>query len=101
MTRATVADNPGAQRYEILVDGGVAGFAQYRLRPGKIVFTHTEIDAAYEGKGLGSSLARAALEAVRERGLAVAPVCPFFAGYIKRHPEYADLVAADYQDDIA
>ncbi|WP_214103710.1 GNAT family N-acetyltransferase [Acrocarpospora catenulata] len=101
MTQATVADNPAQSRYEIVVDGEVAGFAQYRLRPGKIVFTHTEISGKYEGQGLGGRLAKGALDGARERGLPVAPLCPFIAGYIKRHPEYADLVAPDYQNEIA
>ncbi|MEO3862981.1 GNAT family N-acetyltransferase [Acrocarpospora sp. B8E8] len=101
MTQATVVDNPETHRYEILVEGDVAGFAQYRLRPGKIVFLHTEIDSAFEGQGLGSQLARAALNGARDRALSVVPLCPFIASYIKRHPEYADLVPDNYQDETA
>ncbi|GAA0407633.1 N-acetyltransferase [Acrocarpospora corrugata] len=100
MTLATVVDNPESHRFEILIDGGVAGFSQYRIRPGKIIFTHTEIMPEFEGQGLGGKLAGAALDSARERGLAVAPLCPFVAAYIKRHPEYADLVPANYQDEI-
>ncbi|TKK88221.1 N-acetyltransferase [Herbidospora galbida] len=89
-----VADNAETERFEISVDGEVAGFVKYRLpRPGRIVFVHTEIDPAHEGKGLGSKLARAVLDSARERGLEVVPMCPFIKGYIDRHPEYADLVA--------
>ena len=76
--------------------GRLAGLAQYRLTdPGLIVFIHTEIDDAFEGRGLGSILVRAALDAARSRGLAVRPDCPFVRGYIARHPEYLDLVPAD------
>ncbi len=89
-----VIDNPQASRYEIHVDGRLAGFVEYRNRPGRIVFTHTEVDAEYEGKGVGSALARGALDDVRARGLAVVPGCPFIKGWISRHPGYEDLVAS-------
>jgi predicted GNAT family acetyltransferase len=88
-----VRDNRDEVRYEVWTDGQLAGFAQYRLHDGRITFTHTEIDPEYEGTGLGSRLARGALDDVRNRALAVVPVCPFIAAYIKRHPEdYLDLV---------
>ena len=84
-----VVDNPAAHRFEIRVDGQVAGFVRYRLAPGKIVFIHTEIDPVYEGKGLGSTLAAGALDAARQRSLEIDPQCPFIAAYLKRHPEPA------------
>ncbi|MDG4824352.1 GNAT family N-acetyltransferase [Asanoa sp. WMMD1127] len=90
-----VKDNPGRNRFEIVVDGQDAGFSAYRLRDGAITFTHTQIDPSFEGQGLGSKLARAALDESRARGLRVYAQCPFIAGYIDKHPEYADLLAAD------
>jgi predicted GNAT family acetyltransferase len=92
--KTEVVDRPERHRFEILADGQVAGFCDYQLRPGEIMFIHTEIDEAYEGKGLGSVLARHALDAARERGLAVLPLCPFVRGWISRHPDYLDLVPA-------
>jgi predicted GNAT family acetyltransferase len=89
----TVVDAPERSRYEISVDGALGGFAMYRLAPGRIIFVHTEIDDAYAGHGLGGKLARAALDDVRTRGLAVQPDCPFIAGWIAKHPDYATLVA--------
>jgi predicted GNAT family acetyltransferase len=89
----TVADNPSALRYEIRVGDDLAGFAAYTRLRDVITFTHTEIDPAFEGQGLGSTLARAALDDVRAKGLRVVPRCPFIRAYIERHPEYADLVA--------
>jgi predicted GNAT family acetyltransferase len=91
-----VANNPELNRYELRVDGEVLGFAAYRLRArdGAVVFTHTEIDEAYEGHGLGGRLARAALEDVRAAGGSVVPLCPFIKGYIERHPELRDLVTS-------
>lgn len=76
------------------VDDRLAGFAQYRRHGGRLVFIHTEIDDAFEGQGLGSKLARAALDDARAHGLRVVPQCPFIAEWIRRHPDYADLVDA-------
>ena len=90
-----VVDNPGAQRFEARVNGALAGFAAYESVPGGVVLTHTEVDPAFEGQGVASRLAAGALDEVRARGLAVTPQCAFIAGYIQRHPGYADLVAAD------
>ena len=88
-----VHDAPDAQRYEAVSDGTVAGVAQYQLTSELIVFTHTEVDDAFEGQGVGSALVRGALDDVRDRrSLAVLPLCPFVKAWIGRHPEYADLV---------
>lgn len=89
----TVADNPSADRFEITVDGEVAGFAEYQRSDGEIEFTHTVVDDAYEGQGLGSTLVKAALDEVRRDGVQVVPSCPFVRKYIERHHEYSDLVA--------
>jgi predicted GNAT family acetyltransferase len=90
----TVRDNPENRRYEVFVDGDLAGFSAYRDEPGRRVFTHTKVDPDYEGQGVGSALARGALDDARQRQLAVVPRCPFIAEYIGRHQEYADLVPA-------
>jgi hypothetical protein len=86
-----VQNNRAASRFELVVDGKLAK-AEYKLRPGAILFTHTEVPPELEGRGIGSQLARAALDAARAEGLGVVPLCPFIASYIKRHPEYQDLV---------
>lgn len=96
----TVADNPEERRYEIRVDGELAGFAQYEGQPESIVFTHTEIDDRFEGQGLGGKLVAFALDDARERGLAVLPLCPFVKGYIQRHSEYADLIPEDRRAEL-
>lgn len=88
----TVVDNPVAGRFEVLVDGEVAGFAEYRRTKDATAFTHTVVDPAYEGRGLGSTLARGALDATRAAGSPVLPFCPFIRRYIQRHPAYLDLV---------
>lgn len=90
----TVLDVAERSRFEIHSGGEPAGFAAYRTRHGVITFTHTEIDTAFEGQGLGGRLVRAALDAARSRGLAVHPACPFVQSWIARHPDYTDLVPA-------
>jgi predicted GNAT family acetyltransferase len=92
-----VEDNPAQHRFEILVDDSLAGFAEYLQRPGVVILTHVEIDPAAQGKGVGSALARATLDQIRQHGDRVIPQCPFIASFIARHPEYADLVTDDDQ----
>jgi predicted GNAT family acetyltransferase len=91
---AEVVDAPEAGRYELRLEGRVIGVAAYRRRGRRIVFTHTEIDESFEGSGLGSRLAGAALEDARKKALVVVPLCPFVAHYIERHPEYQQLLVA-------
>jgi predicted GNAT family acetyltransferase len=87
-----VRDAPDRSRFEIIVDGKLAGFSEYRSRPGHIVFTHTEVGDAYQGRSLAAKLVRAALDRARRLDLEVTPLCPYVAGYIRRHPEFLDLV---------
>ena len=91
----TVQDNQDKRRFEALSESGVvAGFSEYMMRGDDIVFTHTEVDDAFEGQGVGSALARGALDQVREAGKPVVAECSFIAGYIDKHPEYKDLLAS-------
>ncbi|HYN97807.1 MAG TPA: GNAT family N-acetyltransferase [Pilimelia sp.] len=89
----SVADNPERQRFEIRLDGELAGFAEYRPRDGALAFTHTEVDPRHRGRGLGGALIGAALEQVRADGGRVLPLCSFVVDYVGQHPEYRDLVA--------
>lgn len=89
-----IVDNTTENRFEILLDGKVAGFADYRLLPTKVVFTHTEVLPAYEGQGLAGKLVGQALQTSADTGLRVVPLCPYVAQYIERHPEFKDLVDA-------
>ena len=93
MPSIDVTDNPRRSRYEARIDGTLAGFAAYDLADDRIVFTHTEVEPQYEGRGVGSALAQAALDAVRaEDTRRVVPRCLFIKGWIDRNPDYADLV---------
>jgi predicted GNAT family acetyltransferase len=84
--------NSDKSRYELWSGQELAGFASFRLRPGKVEIFHAEVERAFEGQGMGSQLASGALDDARAQGLAVIPGCPFVAHYVREHPEYADLV---------
>lgn len=85
----TVKDNPARKRYELDVDGETA-VVYYELSPAMITFTHTEVPKALEGRGVGSRLARGALEDARSRGLKIVPQCDFIRAYLEKHPELAN-----------
>lgn len=82
-----IGDDPAASRYEIEVDGQLAGFADYRLGEGRIIFPHTEIDSAFGGRGLGNRLVEFAVTDARSRKLEIIPLCPFVKAWIDEHPE--------------
>jgi uncharacterized protein len=90
-----VRDNPGESRYELVLDEQVVGEIAYRLTPDHMVLIHTEVLPSFENKGLGARLVAGALDDIRARGLRVVPFCPFVRSYIRRHPDYADLVVRD------
>jgi uncharacterized protein len=92
-----VRDQPEQHRYEADLDGQIAGFVTYRARPGLIALIHTEVDPAFEGQGVGSTLIGQTLDDARARHLAVLPFCPFVLAYIQRHTEYVDLVPDHYR----
>lgn len=95
MSSTTFQDNPSSHRFEALVDGKVAAYAEYNVLKNGLLFTHTEVLPEHEGQGLGSQLAKFALDDVRGRGLHAIPVCQFIAGYIRKHQEYLDLLSED------
>jgi len=94
----TVVDDPQQRRFQVLVDGEVAGYAAYRPGEQAYTFTHTEIVPAYEGKGLGSVLVRGALDEMRARGLGALPSCRFVQRFVERHPDYLELVPTGERD---
>lgn len=89
----TVRDNPEKNRYEVYDGDELAGFSRYTLTPGKIAFTHTEVDPLFKGRGLARVLVTEALDDARRRGLTVWPFCPYVRKVIASSPErYLDLV---------
>ncbi len=86
----SVRDNPDKRRFELELDGHVA-FSEYTRAGDMLTIRHTEVPKQHGGKGVGSALVRGLLDIARAQGLKVRPLCPFVAGYIDKHPEYADL----------
>ncbi|WP_040792698.1 GNAT family N-acetyltransferase [Nocardia paucivorans] len=97
MTESTVQSrvtrNDDRRRYEIFYGDNLAGFAEYVERPEQTVFTHTEVDSAFGGKGLGSKLAEYAVRDTIERGRTIVPRCEFIKAYLDKHPEYGAHIA--------
>lgn len=96
-----VRNNEADVRYEAVLDGHVAGFAEYHRREDRVVFTHTEVAPQAEGRGVATALIEAALDDVRRQGKLAVPLCPFVTAYIRKHTEYADLVPAEYRAAVS
>ncbi len=96
MAEPEIRDNPDAKRYELEVDGQVA-VVTYNLSPPNLMITETLVPVPLEGQGLASRLAKHVLGDAREQELLVLPVCPFFSGYLQKHPEWSDVVHPTYR----
>ncbi|EHR61052.1 GNAT family N-acetyltransferase [Saccharomonospora cyanea] len=86
-----VIDSPERQRYEAVREGTVLGFTAYEHMNQVLVLTHTEVDPALEGQGIGGALTRAVLDQARSRRLRVLALCPFVRVWLENHPDYHDL----------
>ncbi|MHC2335934.1 GNAT family N-acetyltransferase [Bradyrhizobium sp. USDA 4454] len=84
-------DNTAESRFELAVDGATA-FVVYRKTPDAITLVHTEVPPELGGRGIGSKIARATLDAVRAQGIKLVVTCEFIQGFMKKHPEYEDLL---------
>jgi predicted GNAT family acetyltransferase len=87
-----VRDNKALSRFELDVENGIA-FADYRMVPGVVTVNYTEVPVTLRGQGIGARLSAAVLDNIRAEGLKVVPRCGYFAGFIRDHPEYHDLLA--------
>ena len=86
----TVTAEP--DRFTIAVEGKQVGRAEFLDRGNRRIFTHTEVDKNYEGRGLATILIGEALQMTRDGGLRIKALCPTVAAYLKKHDEYQDLV---------
>src|SRR3954447_15662939 len=91
IAKIPVENNEAEQQYEMHVDGQTA-VAEYVLLGDRIILTHTEVPGELEGRGIASQLVRFALDDARSRHMSVVPRCRFVTAYLKRHPEYEDIV---------
>lgn len=90
-----VINNAGRKRFEVRF-GEHTAVSEYMRAGDRIIFTHTEVPKEMEGNGIAGKLAREGLEFAREQNLKVMPLCPYVAGYIRRHPEYRELLLAGF-----
>ena len=95
MAELRVTRSEGEHKFLLLAGELEAGYITYGERDGDVILFHTEVDERVEGRGLGSILVSGALDDIRARGEKVVVLCPFARAYLKRHPEYGDLVARD------
>ncbi|WP_122464671.1 GNAT family N-acetyltransferase [Brevundimonas lutea] len=91
-----IRDDADGKRYVLDVDG-VEAVVTYNLNGENLMITETLVPQALEGRGLAKRLAVHVLDDARARDLKVLPVCPFFAGYLQKHPDYADVVHPTYR----
>ena len=92
MSDPTLTDNTEEHRFEVAVDGTMAGFTEYRDEAGVRTFPHTEVKEEFGGRGLAKAVIQFGLDTSRRQGLQVVPLCPAVAGFIRRNPDYLDLV---------
>jgi predicted GNAT family acetyltransferase len=87
-----IEDTPEESRYQAFLGDVDVAFSEYETEPGRVIFTHTVVKPEFEGRGIGSRLAKHVVEDVRSRGLRITPVCPFIRAYLRRHREYDSIV---------
>lgn len=83
---------PERSRYEIWRGDTLVGFSDTRIQGGRALLPHVEIDPSFGGQGLGTRLVKESLDDLRAKGMKIVPICPFVGTFLRRHPEYADLV---------
>ena len=98
-SKVEVVHNPAQKRFEMQLGDQIA-IVKYVLGSKEIIFTHTEVPAEYEGKGIASKIAKVAVEYAKAQGLRIRSFCPYMSAYIKRHPEYHSITAG-YENESA
>jgi predicted GNAT family acetyltransferase len=96
-----VTNDKAALKYDAHIDGALAGFTNYLLHGDRVVFTHAEVYPRWEGQGVGSALARGALDDVIAQGKLITPVCPFIVSFVRRNPSYLEHVDTEHRRELA
>lgn len=97
-SQITVVNNHERSRYEASLEGQRAAYSTYEREPGRVVITHTVVRPQFEGRGVGSRLAKFAVDDVRDRGLRIKPVCDFTRNWLRAHPEHDAIVDYPTED---
>lgn len=92
-TETDIVERPEQNRFELAFEGGIA-FASFRRDGDRLVVTHTEVPARFNGRGIGSRLAQGLFDNARRTGRKIVPACSFIADWARRHPDYQDVLAA-------
>ncbi len=95
-----VTNNEAARRYEVHIGTELAGLTTYMLGDNRVVFTHAEVYPRWEGKGVASALAKAALDDVIAQGKLITPKCPFIVNYVRHHPAYLEYVDPRHRAEL-
>ena len=94
----TVADVPDKERFEARDEAGaLAGVLTYQVTGNVVAYTHTRVEPEFESHGVGSALARAAMEDAGAKGRLVVPICPFLSAWLDEHKEYEPIVARSHR----
>jgi predicted GNAT family acetyltransferase len=88
----SVRENEAEHRFELVADGEMTGLAAYKVRDGRTVITHSEVDPRFRGKGLGGELARMTLDSLRAQNARVVVRCPFFVKYVEDHHDWDEIL---------
>lgn len=89
-----IRDNAALKRFELSVDGKLAGIAEYQDTASERAFVHTEIYPDFAGQGYGRLLIQTALDTTRDQGFGILPMCPMVLHFVQSRPEYVALVPA-------
>lgn len=95
-TEPTITLNAARQQFELMTDGKRSLVAFFRPDDHTLALTHTEVDPALEGRGIGSNLVKQVLTYAEQHNQKIVPLCPFVAAYIKRHPDWQRIVSTEY-----
>ncbi|WP_185151671.1 GNAT family N-acetyltransferase [Chryseobacterium sp. SN22] len=79
--------------FEAFMDGTHAGLMTYTWAgEDRFIIDHTEVDDAYNGKGVGKEMLYAAVDFARKKGKTIIPLCPFAKATFQKEEEIQDVL---------
>ena len=92
MKKYELINNTENKQYEFHIEGYIPLIQYIISNNNEIYLVHTEVPVEIEGQGIGSQLVEQVLEDIEHKQLRLVPLCPFVAGYIRKHPEWKRIV---------